>query len=168
MNSPVDRHNVRSGERPFNVLRGIRAALLCGAIGGAAPILFVVTYTMGRWVIEGTSDFDRAYDLYRLPQVLVFPVIGTAFVFAAAGWATYAPKGSYRFARTLLLIAVISVPSWFALAGMGMAVPRYKSIEHPPIYPREALLLVVPPAVTAVVLTMLRSDRSRVDVGSPE
>ena len=109
----------------------LAAAVLLGALGFVVPILVVVGFTVCRWIVQGASEFDRGYDLHWLPQRLIYPAVGTAFVFAAAGWATFAARGGYRFARTFATIFAISVPCWFALAVLGISPPRYKKPRPP-------------------------------------
>ncbi len=148
-------------ESRFHFLRGACATVLLGALGFVVPILVVVGFTVCRWIVQGASEFDRGYDLHWLPQRLIYPAVGTAFVFAAAGWATFAARGGYRFARTFATIFAISVPCWFALAVLGISPPRYKNLDHPLIYYAEALMFAIPPLAAALVLSIRRGYRSK-------
>jgi hypothetical protein len=151
--------NAEQQKSRLSYLRGTCFALLFGAIGFAAPILIVVVFTVLGWIIKGTREFDRKYDLHRLSETLIFPAVGTAWVFAGTGWAVFASRGNRRFMQTLALIASISVPLWYLLAAMGMSPTRYKGMEHPLIYPTEILLFALPPVVIAMVLSMNRSKK---------
>ena len=151
----------RGEEAELRVLRGIGSALSLGVVGFLAPVLALLGFTALRWVVEGTSDFDRRFDLDWLPKKAIFPAIGTGFVFAGAAWASFAPCGVHRFARTLAIVFAVSVPSWYALAIAGMTVPRLKSIQHPLIYPREVFLLAAPPILAGLVLAARRCTKAR-------
>jgi predicted permease len=140
-------------EAHLNYLRGSCFALLFGAIGFASPILVMVGYTVLSWRIHETREFDRKYDLRILQRELIFPAVGTAWVFAATGWATFATRSKYRFAKTLAIIVSISVPLWYLLAVIGMSPPRDKGIDHPLIYPSEIILCAIPPSLIALVLS---------------
>jgi hypothetical protein len=142
-----------------SIVRGSCFALLFGIVGFVTPVVIVTGYTVLNWIIEGSGDVDRRYDLCLLPTKVVFPAVATAFVFAGAGWATFARRGRLRFVLMLALISTVSVPSWFVLAVIGMSPPRYKCIDHPLMYPSEVLSFAIPPLVTAVVLTMMRGNR---------
>jgi hypothetical protein len=140
----------------INYGSGIAAALGFGLIGFFAPIAVMLTFTAFRWHLENASDLDRQADLHRLPEQLIFIVVGTAFVFAAAGFATYAVVGRYKFAWTLLKIFLITIACWFLLLALGILQPRYKAPHHPLIYPMEFLTLSVPPLLIGVVMALFR------------
>jgi hypothetical protein len=140
-------------------LRGAGFALLFGIIGFAAPIFMVVVFTVLGWLINGTREFDRNYDMRRLSETLIFPAVGTAWVFAGTGWAVFAPHRKHRFLRALLVITFTSIPFWYLLAFLGMSPRRYKGMEHPLIFPSEILLFAIPPLIIAFVLSMRRDKR---------
>jgi hypothetical protein len=140
----------------LKIVRGACYASLFGVIGFLTPIVVVLAYTVLHWMIAGSKEIDRTADLYSLPGQVVFSTVCMAFVFAGAGWATFAPRGSYRFAWTLLTITAISVPSSFVLSILGMSPPRYCGTEHPPIYPSEVLMFAIPPIASALVLAVMR------------
>lgn len=141
-------------------MRGFKFAALAGVIGFAVPVVVMAAATAARWAILASNEADRAYDLAWLPTNLAGAAIAFTFVFAGAGLATYAPNRTYRFLRTLGIVVLISIPSWWALAACGMAHTRYKGIEHPIIYPSEVLMLAIPPLVIACALGTLRSRRN--------
>jgi hypothetical protein len=148
-------------ERPgLNCLRGIGFTLLFGAAGFWGPIVLAVSFTVCRWWILGASDFDRSYDLHFLSTHMAFAVVAIGVVFASSGWATFAPRGPFRFTRTLIIIAAISVVSWIVLASLAFSlglVPRkLKGDPVPLVDPLGVLLFSVAPTVTAVVLSLKR------------
>lgn len=151
----VNDHKTPERSAGLRVARGLAFALLFGVIGAATPVIVLVGS-----ILLGSSESDWAFDLHFLPDRLVFPVIGTALVMASTAWATYAPAGSYRFARTLVIVFAVSVPSWYLLAATGLSPPRLKAASHPLIYPFEVLLLVVPPIAVACVLSWRRCRKN--------
>ena len=113
-----------------------------------APIIFGLSFTACRWWILGVNNFDRAYDLNLLTIYLAPPAIGTAIIFATSGWATFAPRGTFRFVRTLVTIAVISLPSWIVLAllfeSLGLTSHRFKGDSRPLVEPLPGLHFAIP------------------------
>jgi H+/Cl- antiporter ClcA len=144
-------------------LRGLAAALGFGAVGFLVPVVLGLGYTVLRWWLEGSTDWDRAYDLRWLPFQLAGPAIGVALVLGCAGWATYAPSGSYRFTRTLATVFAIAVPSWLVIASVADALDEsrrwHTTTVQRPVEPSTVLFLAVPPIAAAIVLTTWRSRR---------
>ena len=161
MPAPADQSETSSQPSEINYRRGMVAALLFGLIGFLSPILILVSVTFCRWFLEGAPAMDRAADLRRLPEQLAFMAIGAAFVFAAAGWTTYAPRGNFKFAWTLRKIFVLTVASWYLLRALGILQPRCKIEVQPLIYPSEVLILGLPPLLIAAVLTLIRCKGTR-------
>jgi hypothetical protein len=171
MDTLAELNQARPQRLGLNLFRGIGFALLCGASGFFAPMIFGLSFTACRWWILGVNNFDRAYDLNLLTIYLAPPAIGTAIIFAASGWATFAPRGTFRFVRTLVTIAVISLPSWIVLAllleSLGLTAHRFKGDSRPLVEPLPVLLFAIPPTVTALILSVMRSLRGSA-VRTPE
>lgn len=147
--------------RRLNFPRGALAALALGAIGFVAPIIAGFAFTVCRKWFYGFNAFDHAYDLKMLPEYVADPAIGVALVCAAAGWAAYAPVRAQRLARTLIIVAAVSVPGWLALIGAAEALNLRPSKAHYTgkyrlVQPLDGLL-AIPPAATAVALSWVRS-----------
>ena len=140
----------------LNPVRGLLAAVVGASAGAVAPIAIMVACVVLRWWITGASDFDRRYDIGWIRENLPGPVIGCAMVCACAAWATFAPRGSFRFARTLAIVTAISFCLWFVVGSMELTPRRLKGIEHPMFYPSELLLLMGPPIVAAALVTAIR------------
>jgi hypothetical protein len=136
--------------------RGIAAGLIFGAIGFCAPIIVLAVITAIRWFLENAPAIDRNADLQRIKEQLIFMVIGGTFLFSAAGWATYAPRGNFKFAWTLLKIFVLTVASWYLLRALGILQPRCRIEVQSLIYPAEVLILGLPPLLIAAALTLIR------------
>ena len=148
----------------MNYIRGIGFALFFGTIGFFAPILIGLSFTVCRWWVYGFNDFDRAYDLQLLPTYLASPAVGIAIIFATAGWATYAPKGIYRFTRTLIIIAALSLTSWVVLAhvieSLGLSPRGHIGRHQRLVEPLSVLCFAVPPVAMALILSKMRARRS--------
>jgi hypothetical protein len=143
-------------------VRGILAAML-GALGGAlTPITILGSFTVCRWYFEGTPAIDRQWDLDRFQGKLLWPVIAFATVSSCAAWATVAPRGTYRFAKTLAIVFSVSLPLWFAplLLGLSPRQPR-KSADHPAIYRSELVVMIGAPLIATALLTAIRIYGSR-------
>ena len=143
----------------MSYVRGLSFALLFGVVGFVTPIIVVVGFTVLSWIIKGSGDVDRRYDMHWLPTMVVFPAVATAFVFAGAGWATFARRRGLRFVLVLAVILAASILSWFFLGNLGMLPTRYKGVNHPLIYPSEVLFFAMPPLATALVLTTIRGNK---------
>jgi len=145
------------------LLRGLCGATLSAVVGAVAPAAIVLGGTACWWYAWGSSEIDRAYDHHAvLPDIPGLVVVG-ATVFACAGWATLAPRGTHRFARTLAIVVAITVPLWcvvgWVVRSMELTPVRYKGVEHPAWYPSEmtvAFVCLVIPIVVAAVLTAVR------------
>jgi hypothetical protein len=159
MNTSSDRDRDRLQRPGLNLVRGIGFALLCGTIGFLAPILMGLAFTFCRWRVFGFNAFDRALDLRSLPENLAYAAVGAAILFAAAGWASYAPNGTYRFARTLVTVFAISVPSWFVLgnacSALGLLPDHFRGEVRPLVELADVLMLSIAPVVTALVLSIM-------------
>jgi len=144
---------------PLKVLRGA-----CGAVAGAAvaAVLVVVLYggfMAGRWLLEDSTEFQRAVDLRAMREELVVPILGSAAVGAGAGWAASGPRGRHRFAWSFAAVFLASLPLWVVLGSLELTPRRYKGVEHPAVYASEALVVVGPPLVVAAVLGFVRARR---------
>ncbi|WZO98115.1 hypothetical protein EP7_005170 [Isosphaeraceae bacterium EP7] len=151
-----------------NLARGLGASLLFGLIGAAIPMIVLAIMMVGRWMIFGASEFDRRADLARFMIEFSSPSIGIGCVFAAAGWATYAPASPQRFARTLAIIALISIVAWpLVILFANSFSPRFKRSPQSPVPILTYLLLGTPPLLASYWLTKLRNDCSKkVGLGS--
>jgi hypothetical protein len=97
------------------LLRGFHGAILGAAFGAVAPAVIVLGGAVCWWHASRSSEIDRAYDRHAvLPHIPGLAAIG-AILFASAGWATLAPRGTYRFTRTLAIVIAITVPLWCSI-----------------------------------------------------
>jgi hypothetical protein len=167
MKRPDEQNDSQRQKPRLRIRRGIGFASLFGAVGFAVPILVIVGFTVCQWVIEGSNAWDRAYDLSLLPTKFGGAAVITALLFAAAGWAAFAPTGTYRFASTLVLIFAITLSSWGLLEllaySMGLLPHQYKGTQPPPTYPQILLgiLFFAVPILASSVISLVRHGRSQ-------
>lgn len=141
----------------MNIRRGLIAGTIWGLAGLVSPVCVIAAFTIVRWWLEGTRDFDREYDvawwtMRAYPGIVVVPM----FLFFA-GLATYAPRRCFGFAKTLLILLITSLPLSIVLAAAGMAHRRIKGEEHPPMYLSEVLMFLIPVAAISCMLLYYRT-----------
>jgi hypothetical protein len=151
----------------MNIRRGLSAAGL-GAIAGALlPAALALGYVVYRWSNPGFVPSNRLhYFLGDLVRYWSVPVCGGAAFLGCAAWATFAPPGSWRFASSLLIIFLISVPSWFLLDWLDdwlnlHWLKNYKGEDSYTVRLAQALVLFGLPAATAQVLVITRLWRTK-------
>lgn len=156
--------------------RGIRGASICGLAGAIAPATLMIGFTFCRWAVLRTSEWDQGSDWYWLKRSIDLPTIGCASVCAGAGWATFAPAKTFRFARTLAIVAAISVFLWPMAMSLDLAPHRFKGILQPLVYRSDFLVLFVPPILAGALVAAIRIsggrqpdvvDKCKFDSGSP-
>ena len=135
---------------------GVRGTIACGAIGAIAALLGVAAYGLFEW----WNDYDEVWG-YRdwlgwTVSTAAMPAVGSATIFACAGWATHAVRPPLRFVASLLIVFLISIAMWMTIIAMEITPRRIKSVDHPFMYPSEALALFGPPAVAAAIVTVVR------------
>ncbi len=151
------------------LIRGLCGAILGAAVGAVAPAAIVFGGAACWWYARGTSEIDRMYDRHAVLPDIPGLVVAGATVFACAGWATLAARGTHRFARTLAIVVAITVPLGCVVGWLVRSVEltpvRYKGVEHPAWYPSEvavAIVCFVIPIAVAAILTAVRGhDASR-------
>jgi hypothetical protein len=140
------------------LLRGFYGAILGAVVGAVAPAVIALGGAACWWHAWGSSELDRAYDRHAvLPHIPGLVVIG-ATLFACAGGATLAPRGAYRFTRTLAIVIAITVPLWCSIGWVVRSLEftpvRYKGTEHPAWYlsgMAVAIVCLIIPIVVAAV-----------------
>ena len=137
----------------WNGIRGASVGAICGA---AAPLVLVILLAVARGVGIETSRLGRPEDLLDFPVLIIWPSLGSAAVCGAAGWATYAPAGKYRFVTSLALVSLFSASLWILIFWMDVTPMRIKFMEHPVPFPSEVLLIVGPAVFAAALVTVLR------------
>ena len=121
-----------------------------------AVVVIVVVQDMLPSVLDGYISFEPYLTagfwlLYGFPLLLVVPL--ATFL---AGVTSASPAKRFGYARTLGLICICALPVSAVLANLGMSPPRYRSIQHPPMYWAEVVMFVVPFVTVSVILTLQR------------
>lgn len=94
------------------------------------------------------------------------PVIGTSAILGCAGWAARASRPPLGMGSVTFIILVGSIFMWILAFSAQVTPRRLKSIEHPQIYPSEAIVLLTPPILMAALITLLaRTSKSRIEDG---
>ncbi|HEY3964033.1 MAG TPA: hypothetical protein VGM05_05705 [Planctomycetaceae bacterium] len=97
----------------LNVFRGLMMAVICALAGVTVSVAVLSAIAVCRWYAWGANDVDWRYEMSFVTNAMPSMISGFAAVFGAAGWATYAPRGSFRLAKTLAIILLVSLPLWF-------------------------------------------------------
>jgi hypothetical protein len=130
--------------------------------GWAAGFFLGLAGFLGTAVVIGALTSDYGQDLhsnlawwltYAFPGIVVIPML-----LFFAGLSTYAPHIYCGFAKTLAILAFTSLPVAVFLGRMGMAHPRSKFTEQPPMYLSEILMFLIP--MSAVSLTLIACRRN--------
>jgi hypothetical protein len=140
----------------LNLRDATMAAFRWGAIGSIAAAIAVAVFgALERWY-DLTLLFEYREWMNWCFQNAIWPVLGSAVVFAGAGWVANVTVPIRSLALSLFLVTSGSLVLWTLLGAAEITPRRYKSVEHPAIYPSEFLVLVTPPILVAAVLTSLR------------
>ena len=141
---------------PLDLARGLRGTASAALVGAVVPAVVAIGFAAWRWLASsGVTEFERWDDTRQIASHMACPIFGCMVVFACAGWANFAPRGSYRFAWSLTMILLISVLPWFV--GAREFGPRgHKGRDNSTISWTIATVLFVPPVVAAAVLTGIR------------
>jgi len=134
----------------MHLRRGILAGLCWGLAGLIGAALGIAVFTF-----DYTSDLRSNLGWWRIhafPGIVVIPML-----LFFAGVVTYTPTRHVGFAWNLAILAVTTLPLAALLGALGMAHPRHKSIEHPPIYISEVVMFLFPLAAVSFLLIISRS-----------
>lgn len=142
----------------MNLCRGFIVGLTCGLTGLVGlPVMIAAGTLVSGW-LRGADSFDRQYDImwwkgHAFPAIVVIPML-----LFFAGFVTVASRRRVGFLKNFALLSLVSLPLSTLLGVMGMAPPRYKSIEHPSIYFSEILMFLLPQIVVSVLLMPASSN----------
>jgi len=106
-------------------------------------------------------------EIHFLASNALYPFVGCSVIGACTGWTAYAHCGRYRIARTLVLIAVGSVMIWFPISVLSPQPARAAPAARPLIDVQLLVFLIVPPILTASILTVVRARRA-IKLSTPE
>jgi hypothetical protein len=137
----------------LNIGAGIRSAASWGTFGAVAAAVVVAAVGINeRWLLLTELGEYRGWFNWFLERAM-WPVLGAATVFVCAGWITGSARPRIGIVFPLILISLVSIAAWYVIGISEILPRRLKGVEHPPIYFAEFLALVVPPVITAVLLT---------------
>jgi hypothetical protein len=140
----------------LNLRNATMAAVRSGVIGSFSAAFAVATIgVFERWY-DLTLLFEYREWMHWCVQNAIWPVIGSAAIFGGAGWVAHVALPIRSIASSLFLMTFGSLVLWALLGAAEITPRRYKSVEHPTIYPSELFVLVTPPILVAAVLTSLR------------
>ncbi|WP_417393521.1 hypothetical protein [Gimesia sp.] len=143
----------------INICRGLIAGLLGALTGLLGPVLIVGIYTLLNWYFHQTPEIDRRADMQYWRYHAVAPLAGTTIYLSLAAWATYTPRGTYRFASTLVILLFISFPLTGFLMNTRLTPHRQPYDNSPPLYFSEFLIMLLAPTLVASLLIVIRSRR---------
>jgi hypothetical protein len=158
----IDPPEVSSSIPRLNLFRGLRAAVLLGIVGAAATVLIALCYMVVGWFVFETIAIDRSYDLQHFWSRYNMAILGISLLFTATGWATYAPRGEYRFIINLGILGVISSVLWILIATVRNAVaPWYKVERETSLQVFFDVLAYAVPLLVGLLLSIVRCVRLR-------
>lgn len=141
-------------------LRGLMAAVLCALGGVAIALAFLGVFS---WLRSDTPGFDLNYNIRHLAHDatgffghFAHATVGIAVVCGSAGWATFAPQGRFRLAKSLAIVFALCLPGWTLLYNV-VPMPRRLMSNETILYPAELLALIAPPVGAAGLLTWYRA-----------
>lgn len=135
-------------------LRIARGLLAAGSFGIIVAVVVAGLLVLKCWLAPEVFDRSLQDELrWFFQRKGIYPVIGCAAVCACAAWATYAPRGTFRFAGSLAIVCGTTIPLWYFLTSLH---PRRKGDDFGVDNPSDLAILIVPPILVAVVLTVVR------------
>jgi len=147
----------------LRVGRGLVGAGVAGIGTAALVVALSFAFLVCRWAITTSSSFDREYDLKDVLSWLPHTTLICTVFAGCAGWAAFAPPRDYSFPWTLALVAFSSLALGGVIKSFEITPRRYKSIEHPFLYPSEAMILFgVPVAVSAALALFRLRNKQRI------
>ena len=150
--------------RVLNIVRGLVASIFCG-LGGAAICGLIIGMGAACRFLLVESEWNKGFLDYALDVDFGRPILACTTTCACAGWATYGPRGNWRFAPSLFKVFWISLLLWFF---WGLFSPLQK-VQDP--YSADNLTVIIAgPVVAAWLLTMvrIRGDRARRSMGNTQ
>ena len=128
----------------------------------AIPLAVGAVITYAYWEINNISTFDRNYDidwwkLRAFPAVVLIPLM-----LFFSGFTNYSLATDRRLGLpiTLVTTTLFSFPLIGILGAMGMAHPRYRSIQHPPMYLSEIIAIIISLVLVSAGIIAVRNGKN--------
>ncbi len=141
----------------IDLRRGLRWAALLALVGAVVPMLVVFGFMSVGWLASGAEEYERLDDLWRMSRAMILPLIGSATFCGCAAWVTFAPFGNHRFATSLAILFLASLPVWVAVK--SFEPPRTYDTPDPLSSLKGTAILFGPLVVGTAVLTVARARR---------
>ena len=136
--------------------RGLLGAVVAAFATAAMVVALSFAFLLCRWALTNPSAFDREYDLKDLLSWLPRTTYACTILGTSAGWATFATHQKHSYARTLIVI-IFGTLALESVISLFVTKPRrIKGMEHPFLYPAEAILSISIPVVVTIALTIYR------------
>lgn len=149
--------NGRNNEGTMNVCRGLLAGMIAAVSACVAAVLLIAAMVSLNWLLQGSTSWDREYDVGVSLQRLSFVCGPIALYTGLAGWVAYTPRSIHSFTKTLPMIFVGGITVTLLIASMNLTPVRYKGDTHPLFYTSELLIAVLPPLLVACLLVLRRT-----------
>lgn len=115
----------------MNFKRGLIAGMIGTVAGALIPVVLIGGYTLLFWYWQDSPAIDRQADLQDWQKYGSGPVIGLAIYLGLSAWATYTPPGNHRFAYTLGILFLSSIPLMIVIDQIREPLPPGRSgYEH--------------------------------------
>lgn len=135
--------NDAKSPRPFNLVRELLGAVICGLIGSAVALTGLAIFL---WWQYG-FDSDRYYEFCGFPAIGIFAVMSATYVTSRAT--------QWSFGKCIALVAVWTVLIWFWMHAVGAAPKMYRSSEVVHWQRIEFVLFLLLPAWSMAVLALI-------------
>lgn len=147
----------------WNIRRGLVGGLVCFLVTFVVLTLLTTSYRFLDWYLaeELTADRVQRFNWFRFLVALLYG----GYVGGCIGVATYLPAGTYRLARTFIVLVpgtlLIALLASSAMETLGLSEPRsqVKTIAPPPLRVEDVLLTIASPLVMSGIVIAARVSR---------
>ena len=142
----------------LNITRGLKGAVFGAVAAWGVLALLTLGYCEYRWLTRSNdvTTFLRLVRDQREP--MEGPVLGCTAVATAAGWATFAPRGRYRFVRSFASVFAGSLAMWAVIGASGIIPRMYRGVS-PAVDFANDLSIGLSPLIVGLSLSIIRTCR---------
>ena len=138
-------------------------ACLWAVLGVVVPVIGMTIYLQVNWWINDTPRIDRQFAASRWLARGVMPLIGSAWLLAAAAFATWTPRNYRGFAETLGLLFLVAMAAGLIATLLQWLPRRAPADPIDLVNPGILVLVFVPTLLAAIVLVVVRVSRDLVN-----